>query len=84
MLEMMDGKTQGNGGFERGLFFLLKRYKSSLPLLNDYFHKAFRQIDITDSSLVDMAIWNALQDSEIFWHCFECVQDEKDTDDKPN
>ena len=79
LLERMDKETKEDGGFERGLYHLLKAHESELPQLDGYFHKAFRQIDITDSGHTDMAIWQALQESTIFWRCFESVQPEKAT-----
>ncbi len=82
LLERMDEKTKDDWGFERGLWHLLKAHESELPGPDGYFHKAFRQVDVTDSGHTDMAIWQALQESKIFWLCFESVQEEKTQVDK--
>ena len=79
LLERMDKETKNVWGFERGLYHLLKAHESELPELNGYFHKAFRQVDITESGHIDMAIWQMLQESKVFWLCFESVQPEKET-----
>lgn len=78
LLERMDEETKGDWGFERGLYHLLKANETKLPPLDDYFHKAFRQVDVTESGHTDMAIWQALQESKVFWRCFESVQPEKE------
>lgn len=77
LLDRMNSATEKEPGFERGLYHLLKAHQSVLPYANHYFQKAFRQIDITGSGHLDMAIWQALHDSDVFWNCFESVQDEK-------
>ena len=78
-LEKLNEATISTQGFERGLYLLLAAFADDLPLINDYFHKAFRQIDVTNSGKVDMAIWQMLQESKIFWRVLESVQDEKTT-----
>lgn len=63
----------GDRYVERALFCLLTSFKSELPKLDDYFHKAFRQVDcITSvgSGLVDGAIYNLLHASTLFWELF--------------
>lgn len=79
LLELFDVETQkGNcKSSDRALWHLLKYWENRLPELDDYFHKAFRQIDVTDYGYVDMAIWNLLNDSTLFWRLFERVQGEK-------
>lgn len=79
LLERLDERTKShmNNWNDRALFHLLKLHKDRLPKLDDYFHKAFRQVDVTDSGECDMAIWCLLQDAPIFWDCFESVQPEK-------
>lgn len=59
---------------ERALFCLLEGFKNDLPELDDYFHTAFRQIDVTPYGHVDSAIWHLLYDAPIFWECFKKVQ----------
>lgn len=65
---------------DRALWHLLKRWESELPEINDLFHKKFRQVAVTDSGHTDMAIWNLLHHSKMFWRLFERVQDEKQPD----
>lgn len=77
LLKRMDEETKDGWGFERALYLLLDGYKEKLPEPDDNFHKAFRQWDVTDNSCVDMAIWQSIQQSKVFWRCFESVQDEK-------
>lgn len=82
LLNLFEQKTHDLSGFERGLYFLLKEFESNLPEIDDYFHKAFRQIDVTNSGKIDMAIWNALQESNIFWECFAIVTSKDNKDDE--
>jgi len=56
---------------ECALCHLLTLYKDRLPIFDGYFHKAFRQADITDSGHSDMAIWCLLQGAPIFWKLFD-------------
>lgn len=78
LLKILDEETKNQDSpADRALFCLLKRYEDKLPEPDDYFHKAFRQTDVTDSGYTDMAIWHLLSASGIFWNCFERVQDEK-------
>ena len=78
LLEEMDLETQGsNDKSERALWHLLMQWRERLPELDGYFHKAFRQCDVTDDGHTDMAIWNLLHSSKIFWKLFEKAQAEK-------
>ena len=87
LLELLEKETQHVSAFttttndgkpsDRALWHLLKQWESKLPELDDYFHKAFRQVDVTDDGHTDMAIWNLLSDSTLFWRLFERVQEEK-------
>lgn len=58
---------------ERGLYLLLKSQEDKIKggIENDstgeWFHKAFRQVDVTENVFLDAAIWNLLSDSVIFW-----------------
>jgi hypothetical protein len=36
-----------------------------------WFHKAFRQVDVTESGDMDMAFWNLLQSTPLFWKTIE-------------
>lgn len=62
---------------DRALWHILTRWKDNLPELDHYFHRAFRQCDVTDDGNTDMVIWNLLNHSANFWRFFEMVQDEK-------
>lgn len=81
LLELMDEQTKNcfEHPTDRALFHLLKRWENELPELDGYFHKAFRQTDVTDSGHTDMAIWCLLHHSKIFWKLFEQMQPEKKT-----
>ena len=71
LLELYDKATIVAGGSERALFCLLKEYESQLPIIDERFHKAFRQTDVTNSGLVDLAIWHLLKNAPLFWKCFD-------------
>lgn len=78
LLALMDKATKlRDDEPERALWLLLKRYEKELPALDYYFHEAFRQVDVTDSALTDMAIWHLLHYSKVFWRLYEKVQGEK-------
>lgn len=80
LLELMDKETQDSDKpADRALWHLLKRWEDRLPELDGYFHKAFRQMDVTDDGHTDMAIWNLIHHSKTFWRLFEEVQTEKTT-----
>jgi hypothetical protein len=36
-----------------------------------WFHKAFRQTDVTDNGYTDMAIWILLSEASLFWRMLE-------------
>lgn len=77
LLDSMDKATKGgNKKIDRALWHLLKQYENELPDLGDYFHKAFRQADVTGNGHTDMAIWNLLYHSSLFWELFGKDQDE--------
>lgn len=71
---------------DRALYHALAHWheQGKLPKLDGYFHKAFRQVDVTDSGHMDMVIWNLLNGSDLFWRLYEKVQGEKETDGKKN
>lgn len=83
LLEKFDEKIHLNEGIysekehciENSLYHLLKRFKNDLPLVNFYFHKAFRQTDVIDikngEGEIDIAIYNLLCISKLFWMCYE-------------
>lgn len=71
LLADLDKRSMACGGADRALFILLNKNRDKLPALDDYFHKAFRQIDVTDSGTTDMVIWHLLGGSELFWKCFD-------------
>lgn len=77
LLQLFDEATKTISGPERALYCLLKAYVTEIPEPDDYFHKAFRQVDVTDKAEIDMAIWHLLQGTRVFWTCFEAVQCEK-------
>lgn len=87
-LALFDEKTKErrgnvNHGADRALFLLLSRWKDKLPDLDNdlWFVKTFRVADVTDDVQTDMAIWNLLNQSKMFWRVFEEVQGEKDLED---
>ncbi len=71
LIEMM--KEQSTKGPDRALVLLLEQYESVLPELDGYFHKAFRQTDVTDSGKIDMEIWHLVGRSILFWDCFGAI-----------
>lgn len=78
LLKLLNEETiNGNKPSDRTLFHLLSHWKDVLPKLDNYFHKAFRQTDVTESGHIDMAIWYLLNESILFWEIFERVQDRK-------
>lgn len=71
-LAMLDEATKpcfGIKAHERALYLLLNEFADSLPDLGDayYFHKAFRQTDVTATGGFDMAIWQLMQSCQIVW-----------------
>ena len=60
---------------ERALWHMLTRWKDELPEIvpGDWFHKAFRQVDVLGSGEEDMVVWCLLYDVTIFWDIYEKV-----------
>jgi superfamily I DNA and/or RNA helicase len=64
-------------GKERALYNLLKANESRIyRYINEdetckWFHKALRQVDVTECSYVDMAIYYLLNEAQIFWNLIE-------------
>lgn len=62
---------------ERALWNLLKANEKHIEGLIEgdptgyWFHKAFRQVDITGSRHMDMAIWILLCEASLFWKMLE-------------
>jgi len=75
LLSLLYKETFGTEGADRALYCLLKRYEENLPEpdKSGYFHKAFRQMDITESGFVDFAIWCLIKESKVFWKCFNII-----------
>jgi len=70
LLKNLDKPSRAAGGSERALYLLLKLSAPYLwldPENLERFHKDFRQIDVTPSPEIDMAIWHLLHSSELFW-----------------
>lgn len=59
------------------LLYLLEEFEKDLPEVDDYFHKAFRQVDPIDRDGVNYAIWNLVGLSELFWEAFDEVTNNK-------
>ncbi len=60
---------------DTALWHLLKDNIETLPCIDGYFHKAFRQVDVCNNGHVDMAIYHLLQQSNTFWECFRKLED---------
>ena len=58
---------------ESALHELMEKYSDDIShvALDDYFHKAFRQIDVVQEPGIDGVIWNLLQQVRAFWVVFE-------------
>lgn len=60
---------------ERALWLLLQRWSFELPYSPQagayWFHKAFRQTDVTSDGQTDMAIWHLLNGSKVVWGVIE-------------
>lgn len=52
---------------DSALVLLLVKYRDVLPTMDGYFHKCFRQCDVTDSGTIDMVIHKLLDQSVRFW-----------------
>jgi hypothetical protein len=74
LMEQEVGNTDDNA--DCALWHLLVLWKDRLPKLDGYFHKCFRQNDVTDSGHSDMAIWHLLYHSKLFWRLYEKVNAE--------
>lgn len=61
-------------GADKALMLMLSEYVDVLPDINDTFHKTFRAYGVTDSDVVDNAIWVLLEDADVFWECFAEIQ----------
>lgn len=62
-----------NNHADWALYCLLSLNKKEIEFLfddPDCFHKAFRQIDVTDTGDMDMAIWHLIHASTYFWEVF--------------
>ncbi len=72
LLEKYDKVTR-EAGRERALWNLLKANEKYIEGLIEqdptghWFHKAHRQIDVTDSGYTDMVIWELLNNASLFW-----------------
>jgi hypothetical protein len=66
LLELLDRESRDDidGYADCALWHALTRWKDDLPELDDYFHKCFRQCDVTDDGHTDMII------SLLFFMCF--------------
>ena len=60
-----------NADGDRALWHMLMRWRERLPELDGYFHKCFRQCDVTDTGHEDMVIHCLLSQSVRFWKVFE-------------
>lgn len=74
MEELIDCRYQKYPN-DTALMQLLREFKECLPEVDDYFHKAFRQCDITPSGRIDNAIWYLLNGTELFWIVLEHFRD---------
>jgi hypothetical protein len=88
LLELYDGRIRAVEALvlyshERALWCLLTHTQDALlPFFQKdfdrhWFHKAFRQIDVTDSGDLDMAIWHLLGKSEILWKLFDDLENNR-------
>ena len=69
---------------DNALLRMLKEHKKDIENIMDFlhddptgfrFHKAFRQIDVTDNANYDMVIWNLINASEWFFYTIENYED---------
>ena len=68
---------QAKTSADHALHKLLTIHADQLPAINDYFHKAFRQGDVTDDGKVDMEIWELIHESHAFWEVFNKMPESK-------
>lgn len=73
-LKNYDEYTKHTSSVDRALYILLEKYKDKLPPLNDNFHKAFRQIDITGESGMDNVIWILLTNASVIHEVIEDIE----------
>lgn len=70
-------KATSSANKERALWNLLKSQevvvKEYFETDINYFHKAFRQVDVTASGYLDTAIWELLDEATIFWEVLESL-----------
>lgn len=63
---------------ERALWHLLKTNEKEITGIvegdPEYFHKAFRQIDVCKDGHMDMAIWLLLDEARLFWKVFDTLK----------
>ncbi len=64
---------------DSALLHLLKKHLVNLPNPDDYFHKAFRQVDVIegDRGTTDIVIHNLLSQSKEFWRIFPKCQNNR-------
>lgn len=60
-----------NADGDRALWHMLMRWREELPDLDGYFHKCFRQCDVTGTGHEYMVIHCLLSQSVRFWKVFE-------------
>ncbi|MEK0337724.1 MAG: hypothetical protein QQN41_09865 [Nitrosopumilus sp.] len=78
LIELLNKSSQDPWNYaERALYHLLTKYEDQLPPVDGYFHKAFRQIDVTDDGDTDMAIYCLLHHSKLFWEALTEVRRRK-------
>lgn len=79
VLKLLDERSSKSDSMpDRALWHMLAHHRDELPVLDGYFHKAFRQVDVTDSGHHDMTIWCLLYNSTLFWECLtECRKRKK-------
>lgn len=83
LLKAYDGLTKNDLRYEneRALFRLLNGFKKEITGLIEadpsgfWFHKAFRQTDVTGNGDIDMAIWHLLQKASLFWQILKDPED---------
>jgi hypothetical protein len=72
MLEFDKRTLNGRSYTDRALYHLIAEHRKDLEGMSPgYFHKAFRQTDVTKSAHIDMAFWQLLQDAPVFWKLME-------------
>ena len=80
LLEKYDKATEDTK--ERPLYLILKANEKHIKGLIEkdasgfWFHKAHRQVDVTESGYMDSAIWLLLREAEIFWSLLKPVDTE--------